>query len=539
MNPEPFNASRGWLHRFCKRCNVKHALYQGEIASADVSAAENFPSVAQEIVNEGGYDPEQIFNCDETGVYWKKSPKGTYAPKGLRQAPGTKMAKDRFSVLLTTNVTGECKMKPAIIYKCAKPHSFRNCDMNNLPNCVWYHNKSGYMTAALSLTWFDTVFVPAARNYCMKKNLAFKVILFLDNAPGHAKYLVGRHPNVQVIFLPPNTTSKLQPLDQELIANVKLLFYGKVHNKLRNKTDNQKEIREIERENDSEEGHEQDEEETKESIISVKTFWKQFKIKEAVDYFCNAWRELTPATVKHVWKPLLPALSPAPDTGATASTRQEQGVLARATAHLIRTVPGLSNVSDVEINDLINDNQNSEQPIEDLIQQDLEEEKNSEEEMDSVETPKPAPTTKDISAILSLLAECETKVEDLMFEESDEAKHLLSKLTNLFILKLNEKIAARQQTLITRFMRNQQDRQRATLQMIINASDDDDDDDDFDDPPVLAEEDAIPEDEDMFDGWEEEEIEANRIERLARVSEQTDGQTDSPDQQPGPSTQRQ
>ena len=77
--------------------------------------------------------------------------------------------------------------------------------------------------------------------------------------------------------------------------------------------------------------------------------------------------------------------------------------------------------------------------------------------------------------------------------------------------------------------------------MIINASDDDDDDDDddFDAPPVLAEEDAIPEDEDMFDGWEEEEIEANRIERLARVSEQTDRQTDSPNQQPGPSTQRQ
>ncbi|MPC88203.1 hypothetical protein E2C01_083100 [Portunus trituberculatus] len=246
--------------------------------------------------------------------------------------------------------------------------------------------------------------------------------------------------------------------------------------------------------------------------------WKQFKIKEAVDYFCDAWREITPATVKNTWKPLLPALSPTPDTGAT--TRQEQGVLARKTAELIRAVPGLSNVSDVEINDLVNDNQNSEQPIEDLIQQDLEEERNSEEEMDSVETPKPAPMTKDIFAILSLLAECETKVEHLLFEESDEAKHLLSKLTNLFNLKLSEKIAARQQTLIIKFMRNQREGQRATLQMIINASNDDD----FNDQPVLAEEDALPVDEDMFDGWEEEEIEANRIERLARVSERTDRQ---------------
>ena len=77
--------------------------------------------------------------------------------------------------------------------------------------------------------------------------------------------------------------------------------------------------------------------------------------------------------------------------------------------------------------------------------------------------------------------------------------------------------------------------------MIINASDDDDDN--VDDQPVMTEEDALPEDEDMFDGWEEEEIEANKIERLARVSErmdiQTDRQTASPDQQPGPSTQQQ
>ncbi|MPC88274.1 hypothetical protein E2C01_083174 [Portunus trituberculatus] len=139
--------------------------------------------------------------------------------------------------------------------------------------------------------------------------------------------------------------------------------------------------------------------------------------------------------------------------------------------------------------------------------------------MDSVETPKPAPTTRDIFAILSLLAECETKVKDLMFEESDEAK-TLSKLTKLFNLKLNEKIAARQQTFITKFMQNQQERESATLQTIINASDDDD----FDDQPILAEEDALPVDEDIFDGWEEEEIVANRIERLARVSEQTDRQ---------------
>ena len=59
-------------------------------------------------------------------------------------------------------------------------------------------------------------------------------------------------------------------------------------------------------------------------------------------------------------------------------------------------------------------------------------------------------------------------------------------------------------------MQNQQERQRAALQMIINASDDDDDDN-VDDQPVMTEKDALPEDEDMFDGWEEEEIEQIKL----------------------------
>ena len=69
-------------------------------------------------------------------------------------------------------------------------------------------------------------FVPMVRGYCQWKNIAFKMVLFLDNAQEHAKFLVGRHPDGNVTFLPPNTTSKIQSLDPELIANVKLIFYS-------------------------------------------------------------------------------------------------------------------------------------------------------------------------------------------------------------------------------------------------------------------------------------------------------------------------
>ena len=48
-----------------------------------------------------------------------------------------------------------------------------------------------------------------------------KILLFLDNAPGHGHHSFS---NIKLEFLPPNTTSKLQPLDAGIIAQVKALY---------------------------------------------------------------------------------------------------------------------------------------------------------------------------------------------------------------------------------------------------------------------------------------------------------------------------
>lgn len=494
-NPALFTASRGWLHRFRKRCDVKLAYYHGEVASADASAAIDYPKVARELIEEGGYTLEQIFNCDETGVNWKKSPKSTYVPKGHRQAAGTKIAKDKFTVLLTTNVTGDFMMKPVILYKYAKPHSFRNCDMNNLPNCVWYNNQSGYMNSDIALKWFDERFVPGTRDYCKRKNLAFKVLLFMDNAPGHPKYLAGRHPAVQVVFLPPNTTSKLQPLDQELIANVKLLFYGMLHKTMREMTDSQVELRQIEEGGSSNSEPEPDEIEPAE--MSVKAFWHQFKIKQAVDYVCAAWRKITVATVKHAWHPLLPHLD------LTQADRQQQEVLARETTALVRAAPGMSSVSQSDVEELILTS-DSEQTIEDMMNQD-EEREDGEGIQDRDEPQLGEPTTSEYSELLGLLGVFEGKINNLRFDTRDDAMELLKKLTSVVNKKFNDKINARQQSLITSYMRKENARREAARRAVVN---------DTDDPDTLP---VFDTDEEVdFEGFDDEVIEAMRIDEEAR-----------------------
>ena len=43
------------------------------------------------------------------------------------------------------------------------------------------------------------------------------VLLFLDNVSSHSPDVIGKFSNIKVVFLPRNTTSRLQPLDAGII----------------------------------------------------------------------------------------------------------------------------------------------------------------------------------------------------------------------------------------------------------------------------------------------------------------------------------
>ena len=60
--------------------------------------------------------------------------------------------------------------------------------------------------------------------YLHKKGMEFHVLLLVDNAGGHLVDLY--HNGVQIEFLPPNTTSLLQPMDQGVIHAFKANYTG-------------------------------------------------------------------------------------------------------------------------------------------------------------------------------------------------------------------------------------------------------------------------------------------------------------------------
>ena len=96
---ETFVASPGWWDKWSNRMGLGSVKLIGEAKSADHEAAEKFPAILKEVIENGGYSEDQIFNADECGLWWKLPPTRTISKK-CRQTAGLKLQKSRATILL-------------------------------------------------------------------------------------------------------------------------------------------------------------------------------------------------------------------------------------------------------------------------------------------------------------------------------------------------------------------------------------------------------------------------------------------------------
>jgi len=61
-----FMASNGWLAKFQKQHNISSKVLSGESVDMDAAAVSSWISSLQDACE--GYEPKDIFNCDETGT---------------------------------------------------------------------------------------------------------------------------------------------------------------------------------------------------------------------------------------------------------------------------------------------------------------------------------------------------------------------------------------------------------------------------------------------------------------------------------------
>ncbi|CAH2098326.1 unnamed protein product [Euphydryas editha] len=62
------------LYAYFKEIGGGECTDGGFQASEDTAAAERYPKEFANLVANGGYKPEQVFNADETSLFWKRLP---------------------------------------------------------------------------------------------------------------------------------------------------------------------------------------------------------------------------------------------------------------------------------------------------------------------------------------------------------------------------------------------------------------------------------------------------------------------------------
>ena len=290
----PPSFSVGWLDGFKKRNSIRRRKRAGESGSVDLEEMEN--SLIGLRSSLSLYSLDDIFNMDETGLFWKMSPDSTLASENLH---GMKLEKARITAAFCCNSTGSIKLPPWFIGQAKSPRCFGSNGINiqNFP-MVWRSNAKGWMTGLIFcewLHWFD--------NQVRGRSVALLIDGFSAHQTGIDLYLQ-QHPdgleNTTIFFLPANATSVCQPLDQGIIRTWKAYYRKRWLDYV---------ILEFENE---------------------KIPWRSMNVLHAIRWGISAWgNDVTPATIQRCWlksRVSSPKYGPATakESGVVLIAKQEQ-----------------------------------------------------------------------------------------------------------------------------------------------------------------------------------------------------------------------
>ncbi|UYV84147.1 TIGD4 [Cordylochernes scorpioides] len=251
-----FTGSGGWIERWKARHGIKLRNICGESADVNRETMTNWlTDVMPNIIS--NYACKDIFNADETGLFWRLLPDKTLHFKG-ETCTGGKASKERITILLCCNMDGSEKMQPLVIGKAKQPRCFRG--IKHLP--VQYEaNQKAWMTGLLFESWVRHIDKKMAGQHR-------QIILLLDNCGAHPPDMQGLT-NTRIAFLPPNTTSMLQPCDQGIIRIFKMIYRTRLMRKYLTAYDAG-------------------------TALTI-------NLKQAVDIISVAWNGVLPATISNCW----------------------------------------------------------------------------------------------------------------------------------------------------------------------------------------------------------------------------------------------
>ena len=145
---------------------------------------------------------------------WQCLPSKTYHPSG-EKCSGGKNSKVRLMVMAAANAIGK-KLKMLVIGTSKKPRCFKNVKRLS---CRYRAQKKSWIAGVL----FEECIRKLESSF---RTQTRKVAILIGNCLAHPK--IKNLTNISLIFLPPNTTYTLQPMDQGVIRSLKPHYRKKV-----------------------------------------------------------------------------------------------------------------------------------------------------------------------------------------------------------------------------------------------------------------------------------------------------------------------
>jgi hypothetical protein len=246
-----------WIQDFKRRHGISVHHIFGEESKCEREPVEVWKRTIWKEITEK-YDARDIFNADECALFWRSEMGTALAFKGATIS-GTEKDKSRITILLCCSLCGE-KLPPLVIGHAEHPRDLAGVDISPL---MWYSNTSAWMTGLLWERWLRTIDMVMVAE---KRTIA----LIVDNAPTHST--PADLTNIELFFLPKNSTPIAQPLDAGIIRNFKLFYQEKVLQRRRD------------------------------AIYSEKGELGVMRENEAIQFLREAWETVKVETIQHCWQ---------------------------------------------------------------------------------------------------------------------------------------------------------------------------------------------------------------------------------------------
>lgn len=148
---------------------------------------------------------------DETGLYWKMTPSRGLS---IQSQPGRKKEKARISLVFCVNAAGTDRTSIWAIGQARRPRALRGVCLSTM-GIQWRANKTAWMNTTIMAEWLQAFYLHIGSTR--------QILLTMDNFSAHYTGLELAPPpsNIRICWLPANSTSRYQPLDQGIINSFK------------------------------------------------------------------------------------------------------------------------------------------------------------------------------------------------------------------------------------------------------------------------------------------------------------------------------